>query len=409
MDQNYLQNYAHLLIKLGINIQKNQTLVINSPIECAEFARMLTLVAYQEGAKEVVVNWNDELSTKIKYLHAPNEIFDEYPDWLKEFYLSNARKGAAFLSIAASDPELMKEVDPSRMVRYQKVASAAIKEYRDRLMSNKNVWCVASVPTIPWATKVFPNVSSDEAVEKLWDAIFKAMRADQLDPVKAWEEHKTNLKKNMDFLNNANFKTLKFKNELGTDLEVTLPENYCFLGGSEYSPEGIEFIANMPTEEVFTLPKKTGVNGTVYSSKPLNHNGNIVDEFSLTFKEGKVVDFSAKKGYETLKSIIETDEGSHYLGEVALVQYDSPISKSNILFLNTLYDENASCHLAIGAAYPSCIKNSEKFTSEELQELGVNDSITHVDFMFGTSDLQITGITHEGKEVPIFKDGNFAY
>jgi aminopeptidase len=409
MNRENLQKYANLLIKMGINIQKGQILVVNTPIECAEFARMIAEAAYKEGAKDVVLNWRDEQSTKIKYLMAPEEVFDSYPDWQKEFYIGYARQGAAFLSISASDPELMKDVDPSRLVRSQKVASQAIAEYRDRLMANHNVWCVASIPTASWAKKVFPNVTEEEAIEQLWNAIFTTVRVDQEDPVKAWEDHKNNLKASMDFLNHSNFKSLKLTNSLGTDLEVELPDSHLWLGGSEFSPEGVEFIANMPTEEVFTLPKKTGVNGIVYSSKPLNFNGNLIDEFSLTFKDGRIVDFKAKTGYETLKSLIETDEGSHYLGEVALVPYDSPISQSNILFYNTLFDENASCHLAIGRAYPVCIKNSENMSQKELEEAGLNESINHVDFMFGTKDLQITGLTTEGKEIVVFKDGNFAY
>lgn len=408
MDQNKLKNYAELVVKTGINIQHNQILVINTPIECAEFARMISEVAYEAGAREVVMNWNDEKSTKIKYLHAPEEVFDEYPDWRRDFSISNARKGAAFLSISASDPELMKDVDPSRMVRQQKVASAALKEYRERLMGNKNAWCVVSVPTVAWAKKVFPHATEEEAVEQLWEAIFKAVRADQDNPVQSWEEHKKALQNSMNFLNESNFKTLHLTNSLGTKLEIELPDDHLWLGGSEFTPEKVEFIANIPTEEVFTLPKKTGVNGIVYSSKPLNYNGNLIDEFSLTFKDGKVVDYTAKQGYETLKSLIETDEGSHYLGEVALVPYQSPISQSNILFFNTLYDENASCHLAIGKAYPVCIKGGEDMSKEELEQRGVNESITHVDFMFGTKDLQITGITSSGEEKIIFKDGNFA-
>jgi aminopeptidase len=409
MNNELLEKYARLLIRTGINIQKGQTLVINSPIECASFARSLSRIAYTEGAREVVINWRDELSSKIKFMHAPEEVFEEFPDWQRDFYLSNVRKGAAFLNISASDPELMKDVNPERMVKAQKASSTAIKEYRERLMSNRNVWCVASIPTIAWAKKVFPKLSEDEAVEKLWDAIFKTVRVDTIDPVASWETHKMNLKKSMDFLNSNNFKYLQYKNSLGTDLKIELPENHLWLGGSEYTPEGIEFIANMPTEEVFTLPKKTGVNGIVVSSKPLNYNGNLIEKFSLTFKEGRIVDFKAEKGYDILKKMIETDEGSYYLGEVALVPHDSPISNSNILFYNTLFDENASCHLAIGKAYPVCIKNGENLSDEELAKLEVNDSIVHEDFMVGSEDLQIVGVTAEGEEISVFKNGNFAF
>lgn len=409
MDYNCFKKYASLIVKEGINIQKNQILVINSPIECAEFTREISEIAYKEGAKDVVVVWNDELLAKIKYLNAPEEVFEEFPNWRKELFVSYAKDGAAFLSISASDPELMKEVKPERLMKANKAGSIALKDYRERLMSDKNVWCVVSVPTKAWSKKVFPNSNDKEAVEKLWSAIFNAVRADVDDPVASWEVHKNNLKKSMNFLNENNFKYLQYKNSLGTDLKIELPKNHLWLGGSSYTPENVEFIANIPTEEVFTLPKKTGVNGIVVSSKPLNYRGNLIEDFSITFKEGKIVDFTAKKGYESLKSLIDTDEGSKYLGEIALVPYDSPISNSNILFYNTLFDENASCHLAIGEAYPVCIKNGENMTKEELKSAGVNYSIEHVDFMIGTSDLSIIGTRENGEEVTVFNNGNFTF
>lgn len=409
MNENSLKKYARLIVKSGINIQKGQILLVSSPIECAEFTRMIAEVAYDEGAREVVVSWHDELLARMKYIKAPEDVFDEFPGWQKEFFVSYARKGAAFLSISASDPEAMKGVNPERIAKWGKVSGEAVKEYRERLMSNKNVWCVASIPTKSWAKKVFPNLSEEEAVEKLWENIFKTVRADVDDPVAAWDEHKRNLKKSMDFLNNSRFKFLHYKNSLGTDLRIELPEGHIWLGGSDFTPDGVEFIANMPTEEVFTLPKKNGVNGVVWSSMPINRNGNIIDKFSITFKNGKIVDFTAEKGYDVLKTLVETDEGSMYLGEVALVPYDSPISRLGILFYNTLFDENASCHLAIGNAYPVCINNGENMTKEELENVGVNSSIVHQDFMIGTRDLEITGITESGEEVPVFRNGNFAY
>lgn len=409
MNKDYLEKYSRIIVKTGLNIQENQILVINSPIECADFTRMVSEIAYKEGAREVIINWRDELSTKIKYLHGKDEIFDEFPQWQKELYVSYAKKGAAFLSISASDPELMKDVNPKRIMRASKSQSTALSEYRERLMSDKNVWCVASIPTKAWAKKVFKDVPEEEAVEKLWKAILEAVRANEDDPIKAWNEHQANLKKTMDFLNENKFKHLLYKNSLGTDLKIELSENHIWLGGSSFTPEGIEFMANIPTEEVFTLPLKYGVNGKVVSSKPLNYNGNLIENFSLTFKDGRIVDFTSEKGYDTLKNLIETDEGTHYLGEVALVPFDSPISNSNILFYNTLFDENASCHLAIGEAYPTCLKNSEKMSKEDLKNAGVNDSLSHVDFMVGTKDLSIIGVTKEGKEVPVFLDGNFAY
>lgn len=409
MNKTLLEKYARLIVKTGINVQKGQTLVITSPIECAPFTRMVAEMAYQEGARDVAVNWKDEQFTKIRFLHAPIEVFTEFPGWQKEFYLTYAQQGAAFLTILAEDPGLLQDVDPKKLAMAQKTGSIALREYRERLASNKNAWAVVSIPTKAWAKKVFPGLAEDEAVEKLWDVIFKTVRVDMEDPVAAWEEHKDNLKRRMDFLNTRRFKSLYFKNSLGTDLTVELPENHVWLGGSDNTPEGIEFIANMPTEEVFTVPKKTGVNGRVVSSMPLNYNGNLIEQFDLTFQDGKIVDFHAVKGYEVLKGIVETDEGSRYLGEVALVPFDSPIKQSNILFFNTLFDENAACHLAIGNAYPVCIKNGENMSKEELVKLDVNHSLVHVDFMIGTEDLEIMGITSSGEVIPIFKKGNFAF
>ena len=408
MNKAVLEKYAELAVKTGVNLQKGQILVISSPVDCAYFAREVAQVAYKEGAKDVVMNWRDELFSRIRYLLAPEEVFEELPEWKKEFYVSYARQGAAFLTIENEDPEIMKGVSPERIMKDNITTRTAVKEYRDRLMSNKNPWSIVAVPSPEWAKKVFPELTEADAVERLWEEILKTVRVDKKDPAAAWREHKENLKKHLDFLNSNNFKLLHYKNSAGTDLKVELPEGHIWLGGSEYTPEGLEFTANMPTEEVFTLPKKSGINGKVVSTMPLSYNGSIIDGFAFTFKDGRIVDYTAQKGYDTLKNIIETDEGSHYLGEVALIQVDSPISKSGVLFYNTLFDENASCHFAIGKAYSVCVKNSESMTEEELKNLGVNESLTHVDFMIGSPDLQITGITAEGKEVPVFRNGNFA-
>jgi len=409
MNEVFLKKYATLAVKTGVNIQKNQILVIMSPIECAPFTRMIMEEAYEAGAKEVVVHWNDELSGKIRFMKAQEEVFENMPQWQVDSFMHYAEQGAAFLSISASNPELLKEVDPARIAKSQKSRSMALKNFNARLMTNENPWSIVSIPTAGWATKVFPNVSTEEAIEKLWDAIFKIVRVDKENPVEAWEEHKRNLKHKMDYLNNKNFKSLHFKNEKGTDLHIELPENHLWVAGAEHSKEGIEFIANMPTEEVFSAPKKTGVNGKVYSSKPLNYGGNLIDNFSITFENGRIIDFSAEKGYDTLKNLIGTDEGSHYLGEVALVPYHSPISDSGIIFYNTLYDENASCHLAIGRAYSLCIKNGDTMTEEELEAAGGNYSLTHVDFMIGTEDLSITGIDADGNKADVFVNGDWAF
>jgi aminopeptidase len=407
MDISLLENYAQLIIKIGLNIQKNQTLVITSPIEGAEFVRIVGEVAFNEGARDVVLNWGDEKFSRMRFLKAPEEVFEEFPQWKRDFYLHYIKEGAAFLSISASDPELFMDVDPSRMAKANKTTNTALREYRESIMSNKNTWCVASIPTLSWAKKVFPHLPQEKVINKLWSTILKAVRIDGGDFINQWKEHNKNLRKTREFLNNKNFKTLHYKNSLGTDLTVELPKDHIWLGGSEFTPAGMEFNANIPTEEVFTLPKKTGVNGKVVSTKPLNYNGNLIEDFSLRFKEGKIIDFTAEKGYETLKNIIETDEGSYYLGEVALVPYDSPISNLNILFYNTLFDENASCHFAFGKAYPVCLKDGQNMNKEELKKAGVNDSLVHTDFMIGSRDLEIVGTTWNGDKVEIFKNGNF--
>lgn len=409
MNEITLKKYAELVVHTGVNVQKDQPVVIMAPIDTADFVRAVAEVAYKAGAKDVHVEWKDDKLSRIKFLHAPDQVFDEVYSWKKDFTLTNLHNGAAFIQISAADPEAFKGVDVSRIARQQKVSAVELKEFHERLMSNKNAWTIVSVPTAAWAKKVFPELSEEEAIDKLWEAILKAVRVDLEDPVAAWKEHTLNLRKSMEFLNSNNFKYLHYKNSLGTDLTIELPEGHHWVGGAENTVDGVEFNANMPTEEVFTLPKKTGIEGKVVSAMPLNYNGNLIDNFALTFKEGRIVEYTAEKGIDILKTIIETDEGSHYLGEVALVPYDSPISNQKILFYNTLFDENASCHLAIGKAYSPCLKNSENMTAEELMQAGVNESLVHVDFMIGTEDLEITGITAEGKEVPVFVQGNFAY
>lgn len=404
-----LKNYAELAIKVGVNIQKGQTLVINSPIECAPFVRLLARSAYDAGANNVHVEWYDDELRRMKYLNAPIEVFENPPKWKADGYEQFAKEGAAFLSIAASNPELLKGVDPEKIATNNKASAKIAKGYMEYMLNSVVSWCVVSIPTKEWAEKVFPNVSHDEAYEKLWDAIFETVRIDKEDPVKAWEEHLATIEEKVKFLNDKKFKYLYYTSSNGTDLKIELPEGHIWAGGGEYNSKDVYFVANMPTEEVFTLPLKTGVNGKVVSTKPLNYGGNLIEDFSFTFKDGKVVDFSAKEGYKTLEKLLDTDEGAKYLGEVALVPYDSPISNSNIIFFNTLFDENASCHLALGAAYPTCLEGGDKMNEEERAKAGINNSLTHVDFMVGSKDLNILGETKEGEKIQVFKDGNWAF
>ncbi|MDP4088910.1 MAG: aminopeptidase [Bacillota bacterium] len=409
MNDALLEKYARLVVRTGANVQKGQTVVIMAPIETAGFVRKVAEIAYTEGARDVIVDWHDEKFSRVRFLNAPEEVFEEYPSWKKEFFKTYLHQGAVFVSIAASDPENLKGVDVHRIAKAQKVSATENKEFSDRLMTNQNSWTIVSMPTEAWAKKVFPELSGEEAVEKLWDAILKTVRVDREDPVAAWKEHSKNLKKRMEFMNFSDFKYLHYRNSLGTDLKIELPEGHQWLGGSEENVNGVPFNANMPTEEIFTLPLRNGVNGRVFSAMPLNYNGNIIDKFSITFEDGRIVDYTAEEGYDVLKTLVETDEGSHYLGEVALVPYDSPISNLKILFYNTLFDENASCHLAIGKAYFPCLTGSENMSEEELEKAGANNSLVHVDFMVGTEDLEITGITADGREFPVFVKGNFAF
>ena len=409
MNKSFLIKYASLAVNIGVNIQKDNILVISSPIETAEFARLITEEAYKSGAKDVIVHYGDQKLTKIKLENSSLETISNIPEWQAESYNYYARQEACFISISASDPDGLKGVPVEKIGASQKARTSALKEYFDNSMSNKCRWCVLSVPTLSWAKKVFPKVSDDEAMESLWDVIFKTVRVDTENPVNAWKKHNAYLEEKIKFMNNNNFKSVHLKSANGTDLNIELPEGHIWAGGSEGDVNGIPFNANIPTEEVFTLPKKTGVNGIVYSSKPLSYGGNLIDNFSITFKDGKAIDFTAETGYDVLKQMLESDEGAKYLGEVAFVPYNSPISNSKLIFFNTLFDENAACHLAFGRAYESCVKDADKYSEEELEKIGVNNSVIHVDFMIGTSDLEITGINKNGEAIQIFSNGTWAF
>ena len=409
MNKSFLIKYASLAVNIGVNIQKDNILVISSPIETAEFARLITEEAYKSGAKDVIVHYGDQKLTKIKLENSSLETISNIPEWQAESYNYYARQEACFISISASDPDGLKGVPVEKIGASQKARTSALKEYFDNSMSNTCRWCVLSVPTLSWAKKVFPKVSDDEAMESLWDVIFKTVRVDTENPVNAWKKHNAYLEEKIKFMNNNNFKSVHLKSANGTDLNIELPEGHIWAGGSEGDVNGIPFNANIPTEEVFTLPKKTGVNGIVYSSKPLSYGGNLIDNFSITFKDGKAIDFTAETGYDVLKQMLESDEGAKYLGEVAFVPYNSPISNSKLIFFNTLFDENAACHLAFGRAYESCVKDADKYSEEELEKIGVNNSVIHVDFMIGTSDLEITGINKNGETIQIFSNGNWAF
>lgn len=403
-----LEKYAELAVKVGVNVQRGQTLVVQATLDAAKFVRLVVKKAYEVGAHNVVVNWNDDTVTRTRYELAPDEAFTEYPIWRAKEMEDLADSGAAFMSIISSSPDLLKGVNPERIANFNKAAGKALGNYRKAAQSDKVSWTVIAVPSEAWAAKVFPDAPAETQVNMLWDAIFKAVRVDVENPVDAWKKHDEALHEKVHYLNEKRYQKLHYSAP-GTDLMIELPEKHLWVGAGSVNEKGFEFMANMPTEEVFTVPLKTGVNGTVASTKPLSYGGNIIDRFSVTFENGKIVGVKAEEGEEILKRLVETDEGSHYLGEVALVPFNSPISQSNVLFFNTLFDENASNHLAIGSAYAFCIEGGKKMTSEELAKNGLNESITHVDFMIGSAAMDIDGITADGKSEAIFRAGNWAF
>lgn len=407
MKTDRLEKYARLIVEVGVNVQKGQTVVINSPVECKDFARFLSDAAYKRGAGRVTLRWNDEIVMKQFYTYANDEALEEVPDYIVSECQYFIDKKAATISVSAPTPGLLKDIEPRKIQLYTKATSERLDFYREFLMGNGAQWSIASYPTEAWAEKVF---SDGDAFDRLFDAILAASRVlPDNDPVAEWREHMEELAKRNEILNDYNFAYLRFENSLGTDLTVGLAEGHIWAGGGEVAKNGVFFAPNIPTEETFTMPHRNRVNGKVVATKPLNYNGKLIEDFYLVFKDGKVVDFDAGKEKETLKNLLEVDEGSSYIGEVALIPYDSPISNTGILFYNTLFDENASCHLALGCAYPMNLKDSDKMSEEEMEAKGYNKSLVHVDFMFGSADMKITGIKDDGREVLIFENGNFVF
>lgn len=403
-----LTAYAQVLLRKGINIQDGQILVVNAPVESSDFVTILTREAYACGAAQVICNWRCDGTTRLRYEHEDQKYFEAVPDWSRDFSLYYYRKQAAFLSLISANPYLMDGIDTQKIFAWQKARNAALKEYVDGMMASQTTWLVAAVPSAVWASLLYPEKSASDAYEALWQQILSSSRADGADPLADWDAHLANLKQRRQWLTQQHFTSLHYTNSLGTDLTVGLPEHHIWQGGAEQSATNISFNANIPTEEVFSAPLKDGVNGVVYSAKPLVYNGNLIDQFRLVFKDGKVVDAQAKTGEDILKKLLAIDEGACRLGEVALIPYHSPISQSHILFYETLFDENASCHLALGASYPTCLTGGADMSKEELAQAGLNDSMIHVDFMVGTADLTITGKKQDGTTVPVFTDGDWA-
>lgn len=401
------EEYARLLMQIGLNVQKGQVVVIHSPVDTADFARACVRAAYDAGAGDVTVVWSDDAVTREHFLRAEDRFFTFTPEWRKHLMNDYAKEGAACLFIAANDPMNLAGVDPERILTNSRVKGKDFAEFYRLETSNGFPWCIASVPVKSWADKVFPGKT--DACDRLWDAILESVRVKgDGGAVAAWRAHLAMLKERTEKLNAYRFTSLHYKNALGTDLTIRLPEGHIWQSGEDVTPAGQRFVANMPTEEIFTAPLKTGVDGVVYAAMPLVNGGNVIRNFHMVLREGKIVEVHAEEGEEFLRNATLVDEGASFLGEVALIPYDSPISRQKILYYETLFDENASCHLAFGEAYP-CIEGGDKMTEEELKEHGLNFSSQHVDFMVGTADLSIIGTTHDGRKIEVFRDGNFSF
>lgn len=405
--QEKLAQFAELAVKVGANVQKGQTLLINTTTDTVEFTRLVVKKAYEAGAARVTVNFSDGVTDRAFFDNAPDDEFEKYPRWIAEQRDELIERQGALLWIDAADPDLLTGVPVSKLSAHQKAAGKALENYRDAVMNDKIAWSIIAIPSKAWAKKVFPNLPEEEQVEALWDAIFKTVHIGEGSAVENWSKHLVKLHARADQLNAKRYTKLHYTAP-GTDLTVELPEKHIWQTGSSKTPQNTEFVANMPTEEVFTLPAKYGVNGYVSNTKPLVFQGNIIDQFKLTFKDGVIVKAEAGEGHDLLQEMISADEGSKYIGEIALVPHESPISASNILYYNTLFDENASNHIAVGAAYPTCFEGGSELSEEELEANGINVSITHEDFMVGSGEMDIDGVLPDGTIEPIFRKGNWA-
>lgn len=407
-NQVLVSKLAELAVKVGANVNKGQIVVVRASTDTVDIAREVSKQAYLAGAKRVFIEWGDEFVSRDYLMFADDETLVEVPQFIIDKYHYYVDHNACFISISSPIPGLHKDVDPAKSQKSMIATSQAIHFWREHMMGNRSQWTIIAAPNAIWAKQVFPNLGEVEAVEKLWEAIFDASRVkEDSDPILEWAKHNEVLLAHNKVLNDYNFKHLHFKNSIGTDLIVELVEDHIWAGGGEHAANGTYFNPNIPTEETFTMPYKFGTRGKVVATKPLNYQGKLIENFWLEFKDGKVVDFGAQKEEATLKSLLDTDEGSRYIGEIALISHDSPISNTNILFLNTLFDENASCHMALGRAYPMNIKGGIGAPIAELEKKGYNNSMNHVDFMFGNEDMEIIGLTHDGVEVKVFEKGNF--
>ncbi len=403
-----LKRYAKLIARVGLNVKKGQTVFITAGLDQPDFVTMVVEECYKAGAKSVFVTWTHQPVSKLNATYRSLETLSELNLMTEAELKYKAENLSCRLFIESEDPDGMNGVDQEKLSKARIAQYPLIKPYREAV-ENKHQWCIAAVPGKAWAKKVFPELSEKKAMEEMWKTILYTSRADGSNPIQAWKEHNDDLQARCDYLNALELKYVQIKSSNGTDVKIELNKDGRFCGGNEKTLKGRVFNPNIPTEEVFTSPKAGSAEGIVYSTKPLSYMGELIENFSVRFENGKVTEVKAEKGEELLKQMVTMDEGAGMLGEVALIPYESPISKSGVLFYNTLFDENASCHLALGRGFNECLNGFENFDNEECKRRGINDSMIHVDFMIGAKDTDIVGYKANGERVQIFKDGNWVF
>ncbi len=407
MKKTVLRKYASLIANVGARVKKGQEVMIYAELDQPEFVKMLTEECYKAGAKRVDIEWSYQPLTKTHVRYRSVRTLSEMLDWEVEKLKRRVKVLPVMIYLLSEDPDGLNGMNQQKYSKGTQARYKIIKPFRDE-MENKYQWCIAAVPGVEWAKKVFPGCRKSEAVEKLWEAILTTSRCTG-DPVEEWNRHNENLKSKCDYLNSLDIESLHYKSSNGTDFTVGLIDGSEFAGGGEYTLSGNYFNPNIPSEEVFISPERGKAEGVVYSVMPLSYRGELIENFSIRFENGKAVEVHAEKNEDLLKELINMDEGAAYLGECALVPFDSPIRNSGILFYNTLFDENAACHLALGEGFSQCIKGNENMTLEECRAKGINKSMIHEDFMIGAEDLDITAVTRDGREVPVFRNGNWAF
>lgn len=408
MKEELIEKYAELIVKVGANVQKGQYVVIRTGVFEEDFASIVARKCYEAGAKRVIVQWQSSKLDQVDYIYGQEDDLKHVFPFEEQTAKFMSDELPVLIWLNGDDPDGLKGVDATKVAKIRRARYLVTGKYREA-SENHHSWCIAGVPSLPWARKVFPGMADDEAIEKLWEAILTTSRCIDGNGIENWKRHDEDLKSRCNYLNSLNLRKLRYHSGNGTDFTVGLIPGVRFAGGSEKTMEGQVYSPNIPSEECFTSPMKGEAEGIVYSSKPLSYQGQLIEDFSVRFHEGKAVEVKARVGEDALRSILTLDKGSAYFGECALVPYHSPINETGILFFNTLYDENAACHLALGTGFPELYPDFEKYTDDEIRSFGINKSQSHVDFMIGTKDMEIVGITLDGREVMIFKDGDWAF